>query len=141
MHRGVKTVQKDVAVYHVHGFLGAVHRIYVDGAASKGVNGESARVAEKVKDTTATGKGAHPGAVFPLVQEEARLLALGPVYQEFVAVFEDDKFVLVKSGGLVQIAVNQFQAGFERGRAGTLVVHGLEGTSVHLPKSRADCGL
>ena len=110
----------------------------MDGTAGKCIDGEAAGVAEKVKYAAACGKGTNPGAVFPLVQEEAGLLALGPVYQEFVAVFEDGKLVLVKSRCLVQIAVNQLQAGLEGGCAGTFVLDGLKGIPVHFLKGRAD---
>ncbi len=84
------------------------------------------------------GKRTHARPVFPLVQEEARFLAFGPVYDEFVAVFEDCDFIGIIPGGLVKITVNEVESRLERRGAGALVVHCLEALSVHFLQGFAD---
>ena len=44
-----EAVERHVAVHHIHGPLRAVHRVHVHGAAGKGVDGETARVAKKIE--------------------------------------------------------------------------------------------
>ena len=138
---GPETVQGHVALHHVHGPPGTVHGVHVEGAAGKGVNGETAGIAEEVQDLAACGQGAHAGPVLPLVQEEAGLLALAPVYDEAVPVFQDTEFIGPETGSLVQIAVHQVQAGLEGGGAGTFVVNGLQALSVEFLQGLGNGGL
>ena len=133
-----EAVQRHIPVYHCHGAGAAVYGIYMDGTACKGVNGEAAGIAEEVKHVSAFGKGANPCAVFPLVQEKARLLAFVPVDKELVAVFKDNSFVLLKTRGLPKIPVHKIQAGLEGRSAGTLVIDSLERRSVNLPEGIGD---
>ena len=113
----------------------------MEGAAGKGVNGETAGIAEEVQDLAACGQGAHAGPVLPLVQEEAGLLALAPVHDEAVPVFQDTEFIGPETGGLVQITVHQVQAGLEGGGAGTFVVNGLQALSVEFLQGLGNGGL
>ena len=108
-----ETVQSHVPVHHLHGLLGTVHGIHMDRSPVQGVDGETARVAEQVQDVPALGKPSHGGAVLPLVQEKARLLALVPIDMELVPVLKDDALVRVEAVGLVQVAIDQIQAGLE----------------------------
>ena len=103
-------------------------------AAGQGIDGETTRIAEEVEHLPALRKRAHPEAIFPLVQEKARLLAFAPVHEELVPVFEDGEFVAFEARSLVQITVYEIQPGLERSRSRAFVVHRLEPVSVDLPE-------
>ena len=128
---GREAVQGHVPVHHVHRLLGTVHGIHMDRSPVQGIDGKAAGVAEEVQDVPSLGEPAHGRAVLALVQEEARLLALVPIDVELVPVLQDDAFVRVEAGGLVQIAVDEVQAGLEGRGAGALVIDRLQRVPVN----------
>ncbi len=113
----------------------------MERTAGQGIDGETTRIAEEVENLAAFCQRAHPESVFPLVQEKARLLALAPVHQELVPVFEDGEFVAFEVRILVQITVYEIQPGLERSRSRAFVVHRLEPVSVDLPEGGGNGGL
>ena len=126
----LETVQGHIPFNHIDGFAGTVNGINVHGAGAEGIDGEAPRVAEEIQDVAAPGIFPDKGPVLPLVEEEAGLLAFGPVDEEFVAVLEDDLLVIREALGTVKIAVNEIQAGLERSGAGTLVIDSLQGRAI-----------
>lgn len=126
----LETVQEHIPFYHIDGLAGAVHGINVNCAGAEGIDGEASGVAEEVQDVAASGIFPDKGPVLPLVEEEAGLLAFGPVDKEFMAVLKDDLLVIGKALGAVKVAVNKVEAGLERGGAGALVIDCLQGRAI-----------
>lgn len=126
----LETVQEHIPFYHIDGLAGAVHGINVNCAGAEGIDGEASGVAEEVQDVAASGIFPDKGPVLPLVEEEAGLLAFGPVDKEFMAVLKDDLLVIGEALGAVKVAVNKVEAGLERGGAGTLVIDCLQGRAI-----------
>lgn len=125
-----ETVQEHIPFYHIDDLAGAVHGINVNCAGAEGIDGEASGVAEEVQDVAASGIFPDKGPVLPLVEEEAGLLAFGPVDKEFMAVLKDDLLVIGKALGAVKVAVNKVEAGLERGGAGALVIDCLQGRAI-----------
>lgn len=126
----LETVQEHIPFYHIDGLAGAVHGINVNCAGAEGIDGEASGVAEKVQDVAASGIFPDKGPVLPLVEEEAGLLAFGPVDKEFMAVLKDDLLVIGEALGAVKVAVNKVEAGLERGGAGAFVIDCLQGRAI-----------
>lgn len=126
----LETVQGHIPFHHIDGFAGAVHGINVNCAGAEGIDGEASGVAEEVQDVAASGIFPDKGPVLPLVEEEAGLLAFGPVDKEFMAVLKDDLLVIGEALGAVKVAVNKVEAGLERGCAGALVIDCLQGRAI-----------
>lgn len=126
----LETVQEHIPFYHIDGLAGAVHGINVNCAGAEGIDGEASGVAEEVQDVAASGIFPDKGPVLPLVEEEAGLLAFGPVDKEFMAVLKDDLIVIGEALGAVKVAVNKVEAGLERGGAGALVIDCLQGRAI-----------
>lgn len=126
----LETVQEHIPFYHIDGLAGAVHGINVNCAGAEGIDGEASGVAEEVQDVAASGIFPDKGPVLPLVEEEAGLLAFGPVDKEFMAVLKDDLLVIGEALGAVKVAVNKVEAGLERGCAGALVIDCLQGRTI-----------
>ena len=126
----LETVQGHIPFNHIDGFAGTVNGINVHGASAEGIDGEASRVAEEIQDVAALGIFPDKGPVLPLVEEEAGLLAFGPVDEEFVAVLEDDLLVIGEALGAVKVAVNKVEAGLERGCAGAFVIDCLQGRAI-----------
>ena len=126
----LETVQEHIPFYHIDGLAGAVHGINVNCAGAEGIDGEASGVAEEVQDVAASGIFPDKGSVLPLVEEEAGLLAFGPVDKEFMAVLKDDLLVIGEALGAVKVAVNKVEAGLERGGAGALVIDCLQGRAI-----------
>lgn len=126
----LETVQEHIPFYHIDGPAGAVHGINVNCAGAEGIDGEASGVAEEVQDVAASGIFPDKGPVLPLVEEEAGLLAFGPVDKEFMAVLKDDLLVIGEALGAVKVAVNKVEAGLERGGAGALVIDCLQGRAI-----------
>lgn len=126
----LETVQEHIPFYHIDGLAGAVHGINVNCAGAEGIDGEASGVAEEVQDVAASGIFPDKGSVLPLVEEEAGLLAFGPVDKEFMAVLKDDLLVIGEALGAVKVAVNKVEAGLERGGAGTFVIDCLQGRAI-----------
>lgn len=126
----LETVQEHIPFYHIDGLAGAVHGINVNCAGAEGIDGEASGVAEEVQDVAASGIFPDKGPVLPLVEEEAGLLAFGPVDKEFMAVLKNDLLVIGEALGAVKVAVNKVEAGLERGCAGALVIDCLQGRAI-----------
>ena len=126
----LETVQGHIPFNHIDGFAGTVNGINVHGAGAEGIDGEAPRVAEEIQDVAAFGIFPDKGPVLPLVEEEAGLLAFGPVDKEFMAVLKDDLLVIGEALGAVKVAVNKVEAGLERGGAGALVIDCLQGRAI-----------
>lgn len=126
----LETVQEHIPFYHIDGLAGAVHGINVNCAGAEGIDGEASGVAEEVQDVAASGIFPDKGPVLPLVEEEAGLLAFGPVDKEFMAVLKDDLLVIGETLGAVKVAVNKVEAGLERGGAGAFVIDCLQGWAI-----------
>lgn len=126
----LETVQEHIPFYHIDGLAGAVHGINVNCAGAEGIDGEASGVAEEVQDVAASGIFPDKGPVLPLVEEEAGLLAFGPVDKEFMAVLKDDLLVIGEVLGAVKVAVNKVEAGLERGGAGAFVIDCLQGRAI-----------
>ena len=126
----LETVQEHIPFYHIDGLAGAVHGINVNCASAEGIDGEASGVAEEVQDVAASGIFPDKGPVLPLVEEEAGLLAFGPVDKEFMAVLKDDLLVIGEALGAVKVAVNKVEAGLERGGAGAFVIDCLQGRAI-----------
>ena len=126
----LETVQEHIPFYHIDGLAGAVHGINVNCAGAEGIDGEASGVAEEVQDVAASGIFPDKGSVLPLVEEEAGLLAFGPVDKEFMGVLKDDLLVIGEALGAVKVAVNKVEAGLERGCAGALVIDCLQGRAI-----------
>lgn len=126
----LETVQEHIPFHHIDGLAGAVHGINVNCAGAEGIDGEASGVAEEVQDVAASGIFPDKGPVLPLVEEEAGLLAFGPVDKEFMAVLKDDLLVIGEALGAVKVAVNKVEAGLERGGAGALVIDCLQGWAI-----------
>lgn len=126
----LETVQEHIPFHHIDGLAGAVHGINVNCAGAEGIDGEASGVAEEVQDVAASGIFPDKGPVLPLVEEEAGLLAFGPVDKEFMAVLKDDLLVIGEALGAVKVAVNKVEAGLERGGAGALVIDCLQGRAI-----------
>lgn len=126
----LETVQGHIPFYHIDGLAGAVHGINVNCAGAEGIDGKASGVAEEVQDVAASGIFPDKGPVLPLVEEEAGLLAFGPVDKEFMAVLKDDLLVIGEALGAVKVAVNKVEAGLERGGAGTFVIDCLQGRAI-----------
>lgn len=126
----LETVQEHIPFHHIDGLAGAVHGINVNCAGAEGIDGEASGVAEEVQDVAASGIFPDKGPVLPLVEEEAGLLAFGPVDKEFMAVLKDDLLVIGEALGAVKVAVNKVEAGLERGCAGALVIDSLQGRTI-----------
>lgn len=126
----LETVQEHIPFYHIDGLAGAVHGINVNCAGAEGIDGKASGVAEEVQDVAASGIFPDKGPVLPLVEEEAGLLAFGPVDKEFMAVLKDDLLVIGEALGTVKVAVNKVEAGLERGGAGTFVIDCLQGRAI-----------
>ena len=126
----LETVQEHIPFYHIDGLAGAVHGINVNCAGTEGIDGEASGVAEEVQDVAASGIFPDKGPVLPLVEEEAGLLAFGPVDKEFMAVLKDDLLVIGEALGAVKVAVNKVEAGLERGGAGAFVIDCLQGRAI-----------
>lgn len=126
----LETVQEHIPFYHIDGLAGAVHGINVNCAGAEGIDGEASGVAEEVQDVAASGIFPDKGPVLPLVEEEAGLLAFGPVDKEFMAVLKDDLLVIGEALGAAKVAVNKVEAGLERGCAGALVIDCLQGRAI-----------
>ncbi len=126
----LETVQEHIPFYHIDGLAGAVHGINVNCAGAEGIDGEASGVAEEVQDVAASGIFPDKGPVLPLVEEEAGLLAFGPVDKEFMAVLKDDLLVIGEALGAVKVAVNKVEAGLERGGAGAFVIDCLQGWAI-----------
>lgn len=126
----LETVQEHIPFYHIDGLAGAVHGINVNCAGAEGIDREASGVAEEVQDVAASGIFPDKGPVLPLVEEEAGLLAFGPVDKEFMAVLKDDLLVIGEALGAVKVAVNKVEAGLERGCAGALVIDCLQGRAI-----------
>lgn len=126
----LETVQEHIPFYHIDGLAGAVHGINVNCAGAEGIDGEASGVAEEVQDVAASGIFPDKGPVLPLVEEEAGLLAFGPVDKEFMAVLKDDLLVIGEALGAVKVAVNKVEAGLERGCAGAFVIDCLQGRAI-----------
>lgn len=134
----LETVQEHIPFYHIDGLAGAVHGINVNCAGAEGIDGKASGVAEEVQDVAASGIFPDKGPVLPLVEEEAGLLAFGPVDKEFMAVLKDDLLVIGEALGAVKVAVNKVEAGLERGGAGTFVIDCLQGRAIDGFQSLAD---
>lgn len=126
----LETVQEHIPFYHIDGLAGAVHGINVNCAGAEGIDREASGVAEEVQDVAASGIFPDKGSVLPLVEEEAGLLAFGPVDKEFMAVLKDDLLVIGEALGAVKVAVNKVEAGLERGGAGAFVIDCLQGRAI-----------
>lgn len=126
----LETVQEHIPFYHIDGLAGAVHGINVNCAGAEGIDGEASGVAEEVQDVAASGIFPDKGPVLPLVEEEAGLLAFGPVDKEFMAVLKDDLLVIGEALGAVKVAVNKVEAGLERGGTGAFVIDCLQGRAI-----------
>ena len=126
----LETVQEHIPFYHIDGLAGAVHGINVNCAGAEGIDGEASGVAEEVQDIAASGIFPDKGPVLPLVEDEAGLLAFGPVDKEFMAVLKDDLLVIGEALGAVKVAVNKVEAGLERGCAGAFVIDCLQGRAI-----------
>lgn len=126
----LETVQEHIPFYHIDGLAGAVHGINVNCADAEGIDREASGVAEEVQDVAASGIFPDKGPVLPLVEEEAGLLAFGPVDKEFMAVLKDDLLVIGEALGAVKVAVNKVEAGLERGGAGAFVIDCLQGRAI-----------
>ena len=126
----LETVQEHIPFYHIDGLAGAVHGINVNCAGAEGIDREASGVAEEVQDVAASGIFPDKGPVLPLVEEEAGLLAFGPVDKEFMAVLKDDLLVIGEALGAVKVAVNKVEAGLERGGAGAFVIDCLQGRAI-----------
>lgn len=126
----LETVQEHIPFYHIDGLAGAVHGINVNCAGAEGIDGEASGVAEEVQDVAASGIFPDKGPVLPLVEEEAGLLAFGPIDKEFMAVLKDDLLVIGEALGAVKVAVNKVEAGLERGGAGAFVIDCLQGRAI-----------
>lgn len=126
----LETVQEHIPFHHIDGLAGAVHGINVNCAGAEGIDGEASGVAEEVQDVAASGIFPDKGPVLPLVEEEAGLLAFGPVDKEFMAVLKDDLLVIGEALGAVKVAVNKVEAGLERGGAGAFVIDCLQGWAI-----------
>lgn len=126
----LETVQEHIPFYHIDGLAGAVHGINVNCAGAEGIDGEASGVAEEVQDVAASGIFPDKGPVLPLVEEEAGLLAFGPVDKEFMAVLKDDLLVIGEALEAVKVAVNKVEAGLERGGAGAFVIDCLQGWAI-----------
>lgn len=126
----LETVQEHIPFHHIDGLAGAVHGINVNCAGAEGIDGEASGVAEEVQDVAASGIFPDKGPVLPLVEEEAGLLAFGPVDKEFMAVLKDDLLVIGEALGAVKVAVNKVEAGLERGGAGAFVIDCLQGRAI-----------
>lgn len=126
----LETVQEHIPFHHIDGLAGAVHGINVNCAGAEGIDGEASGVAEEVQDVAASGIFPDKGPVLPLVEEEAGLLAFGPVDKEFMAVLKDDLLVIGEVLGAVKVAVNKVEAGLERGGAGAFVIDCLQGRAI-----------
>lgn len=126
----LETVQEHIPFYHIDGLAGAVHGINVNCAGAEGIDGEASGVAEEVQDVAASGIFPDKGPVLPLVEEEAGLLAFGPVDKEFMAVLKDDLLVIGEALGAVKVAVNKVEAGLGRGGAGAFVIDCLQGRAI-----------
>lgn len=126
----LETVQEHIPFYHIDGLAGAVHGINVNCAGAEGIDREASGVAEEVQDVAASGIFPDKGPVLPLVEEEAGLLAFGPVDKEFMAVLKDDLLVIGEALGAVKVAVNKVEACLERGCAGALVIDCLQGRAI-----------
>lgn len=126
----LETVQEHIPFYHIDGLAGAVHGINVNCAGAEGIDGEASGVAEEVQDVAASGIFPDKGPVLPLVEEEAGLLAFGPVDKEFMAVLKDDLLVIGEALGAVKVAVNKVEAGLERGCTGAFVIDCLQGRAI-----------
>ena len=126
----LETVQGHIPFNHIDGFAGTVNGINVHGAGAEGIDGEAPRVAEEIQDVAAFGIFPDKGPVLPLVEEEAGLLAFGPVDKEFMAVLKDDLLVIGEALGAVKVAVNKVEAGLERGGAGAFVIDCLQGRAI-----------
>ena len=126
----LETVQGHIPFNHIDGFAGTVNGINVHGAGAEGIDGEASRVAEEIQDVAAFGIFPDKGPVLPLVEEEAGLLAFGPVDKEFMAVLKDDLLVIGEALGAVKVAVNKVEAGLERGGAGAFVIDCLQGWAI-----------
>lgn len=126
----LETVQEHIPFYHIDGLAGAVHGINVNCAGAEGIDREASGVAEEVQDVAASGIFPDKGPVLPLVEEEAGLLAFGPVDKEFMAVLKDDLLVIGEALGAVKVAVNKVEAGLERGGAGAFVIDCLQGWAI-----------
>lgn len=126
----LETVQEHIPFYHIDGLAGAVHGINVNCAGAEGIDGEASGVAEEVQDVAASGIFPDKGPVLPLVEEEAGLLAFGPVDKEAVTVLKNDLLVIGEALGAVKVAVNKVEAGLERGGAGAFVIDCLQGRAI-----------
>lgn len=126
----LETVQEHIPFYHIDGLAGAIHGINVNCAGAEGIDREASGVAEEVQDVAASGIFPDKGPVLPLVEEEAGLLAFGPVDKEFMAVLKDDLLVIGEALGAVKVAVNKVEAGLERGGAGAFVIDCLQGRAI-----------
>lgn len=126
----LETVQEHIPFYHIDGLAGAVHGINVNCAGAEGIDREASGVAEEVQDVAASGIFPDKGPVLPLVEEEAGLLAFGPVDKEFMAVLKDDLLVIGEALGAVKVAVNKVEAGLERGGTGAFVIDCLQGRAI-----------
>lgn len=126
----LETVQEHIPFHHIDGLAGAVHGINVNCAGAEGIDREASGVAEEVQDVAASGIFPDKGPVLPLVEEEAGLLAFGPVDKEFMAVLKDDLLVIGEALGAVKVAVNKVEAGLERGGAGAFVIDCLQGRAI-----------
>lgn len=126
----LETVQEHIPFHHIDGLAGTVHGINVNCTGAEGIDGEASGVAEEVQDVAASGIFPDKGPVLPLVEEEAGLLAFGPVDKEFMAVLKDDLLVIGEALGAVKVAVNKVEAGLERGGAGAFVIDCLQGRAI-----------
>ena len=138
---GLEAVQGDVAVYHGHSLCGTVYAVHMNRTAAKGVDGESARVAEKIQHVAPAGIAFHKGAVLALIEEEAGFLAFSPVYEELVTVLQNGSLPRLEAGSLPEITIHQFQASLEWRCSAAFVVDGLQLLSINLLESFADLAL
>ena len=121
-------VQSHVLRGQLHGALRRIDRADLAGPSGKRVDREAARVAERVEHGASLGVALHQFAVFALVEEEPGLLALFPIDEELLAVFQHHLRGVVRRAP--QVAVHRPEVGLEGERLRRLVVDGRDAVAV-----------
>ena len=99
----VAEIERDIPLREADGTSRAVHRYDPFRPARQSVYGETAGITERIEYGTPAAVTPDEFPVFPLVEEEARLLAGAPIDMEPVAVFGDNP--LRRTISAIQIAV------------------------------------
>ena len=82
-----REVQFHVGACEVDGFSRRIDRVHQFGAATHGINGKAAGVAEHIEHTPAAGIMLKQSTVVALIHKEARFLSAQPVDVELQSVF------------------------------------------------------